>query len=64
MHNQLITLRALEPTDLDTLYTWENDATLWAVTDTVAPYSRKVLWQYLENSTTDIYTNRALRLNP
>ncbi|MBQ0070117.1 MAG: GNAT family N-acetyltransferase [Bacteroidales bacterium] len=62
MHNDIITLRALEPTDLDTLYEWENDASLWAVTDTVAPYSRKVLWQYLENSTTDIYTNRALRL--
>ena len=39
LSNDIITLRALEPTDLDTLYRWENDTTLWAVSDTVAPYS-------------------------
>lgn len=62
MHNDHITLRPLEPTDLDTLYEWENDAAQWAVSDTVAPYSRRVLWEYLENNTNDIYATRALRL--
>jgi len=62
MRNSVITLRPLEPTDLDVLYAWENDAAQWAVSDTVAPYSRRVLWEYLENNTNDIYLTRALRL--
>ena len=60
--NDNITLRALEPTDLDTLYRWENDTSLWAVSDTTAPYSREALWHYLENYTGDIYAQRQLRL--
>ena len=62
LHDGVIGLRALEPTDLDVLYQWENDTTLWTVTDTVAPYSRQVLWQYLENYTADIYKSHELRL--
>lgn len=60
--NETIALRALEPTDLDTLYQWENDTALWVVSDTVAPYSRAALWQYLEGYTGDIYAQRQLRL--
>ena len=60
--NDTIALRALEPTDLDVLYRWENDTALWAVSDTIAPYSRKALWQYLEQNTGDIYAQRQLRL--
>lgn len=62
LSNDTLALRALEPTDLDTLYTWENDTTLWAVSDTMAPFSRKALWDYLENYTGDIYAQRQLRL--
>lgn len=62
LSNDIITLRALEPTDLDTLYRWENDTTLWAVSDTIAPYSREALWHYLEQYTGDIYAQRQLRL--
>jgi diamine N-acetyltransferase len=62
MKNQMIKLRPLEPTDLDTLYNWENDTALWVVSDTVAPYSRAALWQYLEAYTGDIYAQRQLRL--
>ncbi len=62
MRNETIVLRPLEPTDLDTLYNWENDSALWVVSDTVAPYSRAALWQYLENYTGDIYSQRQLRL--
>ena len=51
LRNDIIALRALEPTDLDTLYRWENDSRLWYASDTVAPYSRAALWQYLENYT-------------
>ncbi len=62
MQNESIVLRPLEPTDLDTLYNWENDSSLWVVSDTVAPYSRAALWQYLEDYTGDIYSQRQLRL--
>lgn len=62
LSNDVIALRALEPTDLDTLYRWENDTALWVVSDTAAPYSRKALWQYLEQDTGDIYAQRQLRL--
>ena len=62
LKNDIVALRALEPTDLDILYGWENDTALWTVSDTVAPYSRKALWQYLEQNTGDIYAQRQLRL--
>jgi diamine N-acetyltransferase len=62
LSNEVITLRPLEPTDLDTMYQWENDTALWVVSDTVAPYSRASLWQYLEGYTGDIYSQRQLRL--
>ena len=62
LSNNILTLRAMEPTDLDTLYRWENDTALWAASDTCAPYSREALWHYLENYTGDIYAQRQLRL--
>ncbi|MBX0333601.1 GNAT family N-acetyltransferase [Pontibacter sp. HSC-14F20] len=55
-------LRALEPTDLDFLYTLENDPATWHVGNTLVPYSRFVLEQYLENAALDIYTVKQLRL--
>jgi diamine N-acetyltransferase len=62
LRNHIIALRALEPTDLETLYGWENDTRLWTVSDTIAPYSREALWRYLEDYTGDIYAQRQLRL--
>ena len=56
-----IRLRALEPTDLDVLFAWENDASLWAVGSTIAPFSRKQLWDYIENYDNDIFSARQLR---
>ena len=35
-----IYLRALEPTDIDLLYDWENDVALWDVAETFVPFSR------------------------
>ncbi|AKD03188.1 GNAT family N-acetyltransferase [Pontibacter korlensis] len=55
-------LRALEPTDLDFLYSLENDTSVWHVGNTLAPYSRFVLEQYLENAALDIYNVKQLRL--
>ena len=43
LHNDVVALRALEPTDLDILYTWENDPRVWTVSGTLTPYSRQML---------------------
>ena len=34
-----IELRAVEPEDLDALYRWENDSSLWIYGSTVSPLS-------------------------
>jgi len=57
-----IILRAPEPSDLDVLYTWENDPDNWIVGNTTTPFSRHVLSKYLENAHLDIYEAGQLRL--
>ncbi|WP_187264194.1 GNAT family N-acetyltransferase [Pontibacter beigongshangensis] len=57
-----IYLRALEPVDLDFLFGLENDTSVWQVGNTLMPYSRFVLEQYLENAALDIFTVKQLRL--
>jgi len=54
-------LRALELSDIDTLYHWENNPEIWRVSDTVQPYSRYSLEEYVK-SIQDIYTAKQLRL--
>lgn len=56
-----ISLRALEPDDGKVLYIWENDAEVWRVSNTTAPYSQFAIDQYILNSG-DIYTTKQLRL--
>lgn len=55
-------LRALEPLDVDTLCRWENDPAVWGLGGTLAPYSRRQLWDYVNNYDADIYSARQLRL--
>ncbi|MBN2173773.1 MAG: GNAT family N-acetyltransferase [Bacteroidales bacterium] len=57
-----VVLRALEPTDVDLLYQWENDQKLWHLSNTLAPFSRFILEQYVLNSEQDIFTAKQLRL--
>jgi diamine N-acetyltransferase len=57
-----ILLRALEPEDIDILYQWENDTEIWHLSNTITPFSRFVLEQYLVNSQEDIFTTKQLRL--
>ena len=58
----MITLRAIEPSDLEHIYAWENNPENWAVSYTYAPFSKDVLKAYIENAGQDIYTTRQLRL--
>jgi diamine N-acetyltransferase len=62
LENENILLRALEPEDLDALYKWENDSTLWQYGSTLTPYSKFALRDYIANSSLDIVQSRQLRL--
>jgi len=57
-----ISLRALEPTDLEFLYQLENDTDIWEISGTLKPYSKKVLQLYLDNAHRDIFDVKQLRL--
>lgn len=62
MSDAKITLRAMEPEDLDFLYAMENDRELWNVGCTNVPYSRYVLHDYIANATNDIYRDGQVRM--
>jgi len=57
-----IRLRALEPDDVDLLYSWENDNSNWKVSNTLSPFSRYIIAKYLKTSHRDIYEAKELRL--
>lgn len=57
-----ITLRPLEPDDIDLLYGWENNMEIWEVSNTKTPFSKHILAQYLVESAKDIYETKQLRL--
>src|ERR1035437_2964045 len=57
-----ISLRAIEPQDIDVLYQWENDTENWLVSNTQTPFSRFVLEQYIASAHEDIYSAKQLRL--
>ncbi|WP_300702634.1 GNAT family N-acetyltransferase, partial [Bacteroides sp.] len=48
--------------DLEILYVMENDPQTWDVTNFNVPYSRFVLKQYIENSQSDMFADRQLRM--
>lgn len=62
LKGKLVYLRALEPNDLEFIYSMENDQNLWEVSNTQTPYSRFLIKQYLENAHQDIYEAKQLRL--
>lgn len=62
LKGELVSLRALEPSDADILYRWENDPALWPVSYTQVPFSRFTLEEFVNTAHSDIYTNKQLRL--
>ncbi len=57
-----IELRPLEPEDIELLYKWENDSTLWEYSNSKTPFSKHILRIYIENSFKDIYEAKQIRL--
>lgn len=62
LENDILKLRALEPYDLELLYDWENNTEIWEVGNTLIPYSKYILHQYIENSFRDLTELKQLRL--
>ncbi len=62
LETDIIKLRALEPSDIDLIYEWENDPSVWFVSNTLTPFSKYILKKYIKNSHLDIYQTRQLRL--
>lgn len=62
LESELVRLRALEPDDVDLLYKWENNTEVWRVSNTVAPFSRHILTQFIDNQQYDVFETRQLRL--
>lgn len=62
IENGIIVLRALEPEDVEILYNWENDMALWPVSNTVAPFSKHQLKQYVQHARLDVFQTKQLRL--
>lgn len=57
-----IYLRALEPEDLEFIHAIENDESVWEVSNTITPYSKYLIKQYLEQAHKDIFEVKQLRL--
>lgn len=57
-----ISLRPLEPEDIDLLYQWENSMEIWDVSNTKTPFSKHILAEYIAESAKDIYATKQLRL--
>lgn len=55
-------MRALEPSDLDALYLWENDTEIRSYGSAMAPYSRAMLWDYINSYDADPFHAGQLRL--
>ena len=55
-------LRALEPSDIETLYLWENDPEVWRVSGTLAPVSLERIVRFIEEQNYDISASRQMRL--
>jgi diamine N-acetyltransferase len=62
MNGSKVRLRALEPEDVEILYKWENDHTIWHLSSTITPLSRFTLEQYVLSAGQDIYSTRQMRM--
>jgi diamine N-acetyltransferase len=62
LKGEKITLRAVEPEDVELMYAWENDPEVWHVSGTLAPFSRHALEQFAQNQSLDPFSAHQQRL--
>jgi len=61
LFGQKIFLRALEPSDVELLYQWENDPEIWQISQTLTPYSKYTLKQFVDSAQEDIFSAKQVR---
>jgi diamine N-acetyltransferase len=61
LHGEKIFLRALEPSDVELLYKWENDPEIWKISQTITPYSKYTLKQFVDSAQEDICSVKQVR---
>ena len=54
-------LRAPELNDLDILYKWENDESIWYLSNTLIPFSRFDLEQFILQGNHDVFSDKQYR---
>ncbi len=57
-----ITLRAMEPEDLELIFRIENDPEFWRFGNSSVPYSRWTLRRFIETSANDLFADQQVRL--
>lgn len=58
----MITLRAPEQSDVDSIFLWENDPGFSESLPQSAPLSRYQIWEYIKNYQSDPFATRELRM--
>lgn len=61
LESKTIKLRAVEPSDVDLLYKWENDFDLWKISTTLKPFSKNLIQKFVDNEHLDIFQAKQLR---
>lgn len=61
LQGKKIKLRALEPEDIELLFSVENSSDFWEISYTQLPYSKYILQRYIENAHQDIYESKQYR---
>jgi diamine N-acetyltransferase len=62
MQSERLLLRAVEPSDIDFIFHLENDTVNWKVSNTLMPFSRYSIEQYVLSTENDLYSQKQLRL--
>ncbi|PIP53795.1 MAG: GNAT family N-acetyltransferase [Bacteroidetes bacterium CG23_combo_of_CG06-09_8_20_14_all_32_9] len=62
LEKENIRLRAVESSDLENLYLWENNIEVWKVSQTISPFSKYTLKEYCSVAKTHLQGAKQLRL--
>ncbi len=62
LSNEIIKLRAVEPSDADLIYQWENNTDIWNVSNTLSPFSKHTIEMYVQSAHLDLFQTKQLRL--
>ncbi len=62
LKGKTVKLRAVEPSDSELIWEWENNEANWQLSNTLTPFSKHTIDIYVETADRDIFENKQLRL--